>query len=95
MSAYIRDIGNSPKYKIKKNDFKRSNRCCAECGRFTKLNDRTIDHIIPASTYKGTAWDKANWQILCVTCHRRKTTNENKIAIQGNTVRLTLNAPRL
>ena len=46
---------------------------CRNCGRPGRLE---VDHIQPLDK-GGAAFDSANLQTLCRTCHRQKTAREN------------------
>ena len=59
--------------------FKEQDNSCASCGcdvYMGKLSNADVDHIIPLRL--GGSCCTSNLQILCVTCHRRKTALECK-----------------
>lgn len=48
---------------------------CATCSQPYAPRQLEVDHIVPL--HSGGQDHVGNLQILCVTCHRRKTTDEN------------------
>ena len=54
---------------------------CRVCGRggFTVAAGE-IDHVVPVKRAPDRFWDQANWQAICRTCHKAKTTAENRRA---------------
>ncbi len=57
-------------YEEKKKILKKSNGKCAHCGQTLKLNEATIDHVIPVS--KGGTNDSENLVALCSECNYEK-----------------------
>jgi len=53
--------------------FFRDNFTCGYCGRKLKLNECTIDHIVPKS--KGGKWTWENLVTACRDCNRKKRDN--------------------
>lgn len=53
--------------------YRRDNPNCAACG--TTEGTTHLDHIIPISQ-GGSMWDVRQFQVLCVSCHSRKTKRE-------------------
>ncbi len=51
---------------------RRDNWCCQECGG----PGREVDHILPVRTHPELAYDLANLQTLCASCHAKKTISE-------------------
>ncbi|WP_035430878.1 HNH endonuclease [Bacillus sp. UNC322MFChir4.1] len=49
------------------------NPICVRCGDIATI----VDHIIPHKGNYQLFWDKKNWQPLCVSCHSRKTVQED------------------
>lgn len=67
-------------FKLAKKKFKRGKQC-KTCGTRQRPEQMTVDHIIPV--YQGAdPMDQDNWQVLCMRCHRSKTTKEQ---IEGRT----------
>jgi 5-methylcytosine-specific restriction protein A len=46
---------------------------CMDCGKLFGIEALELDHIIPHRGDKVLFWDKANLQVLCKSCHSRKT----------------------
>jgi 5-methylcytosine-specific restriction endonuclease McrA len=59
---------------------------CAECRKFFPDFEVEADHIIPRSA-GGSDDPETNGQILCETCHQRKTTAEMKEAMEAEQVK--------
>lgn len=52
----------------------KANPLCVECLKDDKLIEATVvDHIIPHRGDKKLFWDEGNWQVLCKSCHDKKT----------------------
>lgn len=64
-------------FKNMKKEFKRG-RACANCGKREKMNNMTVDHIIPVDNPAIDPFDMFNWQVLCMSCHRNKTNKYNR-----------------
>lgn len=47
---------------------------CQRCGAQTQLE---IDHIVPVA--RGGSWDPDNLWVLCRSCHRSKTYDEDRV----------------
>ncbi|MEP0826251.1 MAG: HNH endonuclease, partial [Nitrososphaera sp.] len=47
------------------------------CGHAFPLYELTVDHVIPISR-GGAVMDEDNMQLLCFSCHRRKTRRERR-----------------
>jgi len=45
---------------------------CIKCGKLARM----VDHIIPVSQ-GGNFWESSNHQPLCITCHSKKTSQED------------------
>lgn len=78
MSVFYKSMSRlkSEKFKEYKRRFKRG-KPCAHCGKRLPSSQMSIDHIIPIEQFNGSPYDKSNWQVLCLPCHRIKTMNEN------------------
>jgi 5-methylcytosine-specific restriction endonuclease McrA len=50
---------------------------CNMCKGLFFFNELSLDHIIPVKE-GGSFWDANNHQVLCRTCHSRKTMSELK-----------------
>lgn len=70
-------VDTSTQLKKQQRKFK-AGKCCEFCGEKCPPFCMTVDHIIPRAFY-GDAWDDSNWQVLCLDCHRVKTTMETLI----------------
>jgi len=50
---------------------------CEICGRPIRYSrEAHVDHIIPHNGDARLFWDWDNWQVLCSSCHGRKTREE-------------------
>lgn len=54
---------------VREKVLQRDSRRCAECGSTERPQ---VDHIVPESN-GGAPFDEANLQVLCRSCHHRKT----------------------
>ncbi len=46
---------------------------CVRCNDIATV----VDHVTPHKGNKTLFWDSNNWQSLCVSCHSRKTVQED------------------
>lgn len=54
------------------------NPLCVDCeGRGLVNEARVVDHIRPHRGDDRVFWDATNWQALCISCHNRKSAQEN------------------
>lgn len=49
----------------------------AGCGRPVSLRTAHVDHVVPHRGDEELFWDEDNLQVLCETCHNRKTAEED------------------
>jgi len=81
MSSYHRESDNDPLFKAQRITYLNYFRYCRICDDWVPRNERSIDHIIPMWRYEGEYWDRHNWQMLCLGCHRQKTALEGSPTI--------------
>lgn len=67
---HIRGFKNSTKLKV----YRRQKKKCVMCGKKTEFADMQADHKKPWS--KGGKTVEANCQMLCASCHNKKTTSQ-------------------
>jgi len=62
---------------------KSQNKHCVgpRCDRYLKRSEFHVDHIIPR--VQGGTNDPSNLQALCITCHMKKTRQENSTRMTG------------
>ena len=85
MSVFYKSLSRDKH--IRFNQFKRKwkrGKKCANCGERKKSSEMTVDHIIPLYEFNGSPYDTKNWQVLCLPCHREKTTRENRERLERN-----------
>jgi 5-methylcytosine-specific restriction endonuclease McrA len=58
---------------------------CASCAEKVKLGEYAVDHI-QALDHLG-KHELANWQLLCVGCHKLKTAKDVKASAKGRRIR--------
>jgi len=58
---------------------------CAKCAVKVQLGGYDIDHIVRIDA--GGKHELGNWQLLCVPCHKPKTTTDNAQAKKGRRIR--------
>lgn len=76
-SAYRRGYGGKAWQSLRARVYTRDNGCCKSCGHATgKPGEAHIDHIIPKSA--GGADAMGNLQLLCRSCHSKKTARERR-----------------
>lgn len=73
MSNYHKESDNDPLFKINRKIYLDRFRYCRICDDWVPREERSIDHITPMWRYIGVYWDRRNWQMLCLTCARKKT----------------------
>jgi len=56
----------------------KNNPLCVQCERDGRVNDREleIDHIVPINIAPDRQYDLNNWQVLCKSCHSKKTAQD-------------------
>lgn len=58
--------------------FLRSHPLCVRCSADGRsVGAEVVDHIIPHKGDQRLFWDRSNWQVLCKSCHDRKTVLED------------------
>lgn len=65
--------------------FIKSDGRCAACAEKVKLGEYQIDHITPLDLMG--AHELANWQLLCVPCHKLKTAGNAKVIAKTRRLR--------
>ena len=78
MSSYHDESDNDPLFKAQRKTYLDKFRYCRICDDYVLREERSIDHIIPMWRYGGTYWDRINWQMLCLSCARKKTKIEGQ-----------------
>jgi 5-methylcytosine-specific restriction endonuclease McrA len=56
---------------------------CVDCKGLFKPNELVLDHVIPV-VFNGSFDDKRNHQVLCCSCHSKKTVKEKKRPINDS-----------
>lgn len=65
--------------------FIKSDGRCAACSEKVRLGEYQIDHITPLDLMG--AHELANWQLLCVPCHKLKTAGNVKASAKARRLR--------
>jgi 5-methylcytosine-specific restriction endonuclease McrA len=73
VSLYHKESDDDPLFKAQRKTYLNRFSYCRICGDYVLREERSIDHIIPMWRYNGDYWDKENWQMICPTCHAKKT----------------------
>ena len=70
-------LANDEKLKSKMRRFKRGKKCFY-CEHKLPADLMTVDHAVPRAFYED-AYDTRNWQIMCLRCHRIKSSMEARV----------------
>lgn len=79
MSLYHEESDNDPLFKAQRKTYLNRFKFCRICDDWVLRDQRSIDHIIPMWRYSGNYWEKINWQMLCLRCHKKKTRIEGTL----------------
>lgn len=75
MTRYSKHITRGPRWKaLRLKVLRRDGFKCVKCQARGRLE---VDHILPVRTHPELAYEIDNLQVLCPSCHSRKTRQEN------------------
>lgn len=78
MSSYHKEADSDELFKAQRKTYLNLFKFCRICGQWIPRIKRSIDHIIPMWRYEGNYWDRWNWQMICIDCHKIKTRIEGQ-----------------
>lgn len=76
MSLYRKNSNNDPIYRANHKTFLDKFSHCRICGEWVIRSERSLDHIIPMWRFDGDYWERHNQQMICISCHSKKTAIE-------------------
>ena len=81
MSNYHRESDSDTLFKAQRKTYLNHFSHCRICQEWVPRDERSIDHIIPMWRYEGNYWEQLNFQMLCLTCHKKKTRLEGTLDV--------------